>query len=100
GEREAVLASVRESLAMPSKGSVKAECVVNWAEVQEMEKSGWVSFGGHTMHHPVLAHLAVPAEIERELSDCRGALKQQLGHSVRTFAYPLGRAEHIGEQAP
>ena len=26
-------------------------------------------------------------------------LKQQLSHRVRTFAYPLGRSEHIGKVA-
>ena len=26
-------------------------------------------------------------------------LEQHLGHPVRTFAYPVGRSEHIGDQA-
>ena len=65
-----------------------------------MEQSGWVSFGGHTMHHPVLAYLADAPELQREVSDCRITLEQHLGHPVRTFAYPMGKPEHIGTEAP
>src|SRR2546427_3585444 len=32
-------------------------------------------------------------------SGCRTVLEQQLGHPVRTFAYPVGKAEHIGAAA-
>ena len=62
-----------------------------------MEESGWVSFGAHTMHHPILAYLADPAEVQREVSECRVTLEQQLGHAVRTFAYPVGQLQHIGD---
>ena len=63
-----------------------------------MEASGWVSFGAHTMHHPILAYLADPAEVQREVEECRTVLEQQLGHPVRTFAYPVGKLEHIGDE--
>ncbi len=93
-EREAFLVMVREALGVPGTATVE-ETALKWAEVREMEKSGWVSFGAHTMHHPVLAYLLDPAEVKREVSECRTLIEQQLGHPVRTFAYPLGRFEHI-----
>jgi peptidoglycan/xylan/chitin deacetylase (PgdA/CDA1 family) len=72
---------------------------LNWTEIREMEQSGWVSYGAHTMHHPILAYLADAAELRTEVLACRLTLEQQLGHTVRTFCYPVGKFEHIGEQA-
>ncbi len=99
-EREAFLAAVREALAVPSSVAVEeATLPLTWAEIREMDGSGWVSFGAHTMHHPILAYLSDPAEVQREVGECRTVLEQQLGHPVRTFAYPVGKPEHIGDAA-
>ncbi len=99
-EREAFLAAVREALAVPSSVAVEeATLPLTWAEIREMDRSGWVSFGAHTMHHPILAYLSDPAEVQREVGECRTVLEQQLGHPVRTFAYPVGKPEHIGDAA-
>jgi peptidoglycan/xylan/chitin deacetylase (PgdA/CDA1 family) len=98
-EREEYLARVREALAVPlSVDAQEAVLTLKWAEVREMEESGLVSFGAHTMHHPILACLRDAAEVQREVSDCRTVMEQQLGHPVRIFAYPIGRSEHIGEK--
>lgn len=100
-EREEFLASVRKALAVPDwilEGEEQATSPLSWAEVREMERSGWISFGAHTMYHPVLAYLTDPAEVEYEVSECRKVLERELGHPVRTFAYPVGQFEHIGEQ--
>lgn len=72
---------------------------LTWEEVQEMGKSNWISFGAHTMHHPVLSYLTDPAELRFEVVQCREALAQRLGLVVRTFAYPLGKWEQIGDTA-
>ncbi len=98
-EREAFLTMVRAALAVPALLLTEKEAVVNWEEIREMERSGWVSYGAHTMHHPVLAYLNDPAEIQYEVAECLTVLEQQLGHPVRTFAYPIGKAEHIGQRA-
>lgn len=100
-EREAFLAHVREMLAVSSSAAAEEEAVrpLAWTEVHKMEESGWVSFGAHTMHHPILAYLSSAEEVRREVGACRGVLEQQLGHPVRTFAYPLGKREHIGQAA-
>ena len=100
-EREAFLATVRMAFVTPSNVTVEEEAVLplTWEEVHKMEEGGWVSFGAHTMHHPVLAYLADPAETHREVAECRAVLEQRLGHAVRTFAYPVGKSEHIGEIA-
>lgn len=98
-EREHFLASVRETLAVPSP--ILEEEIpslpLTWEQVREMEESGWVSFGAHTMHHPILAYLSDPTEVRQEVESCRTLLEQRLGHPVRSFAYPVGQRQHIGE---
>ncbi len=103
-EREQFIASVHMLLKVEAASSAtiaaeRAALPVTWAEVREMEQSGWVSFGAHTMHHPILAYLADPGEIEYEVQECKLVLERQLGHPVATFAYPVGQDEHIGEHA-
>lgn len=100
-EREAFLEKARKILAVPSSNTLEEESArpLTWTEVREMEVSGWVSFGAHTMHHPILAYLSCPEEVRREVGECRSMLEQQLGHPVRTFAFPVGKTEHIGEEA-
>jgi len=99
-EREGFLESVRKVLAVPA--SLVPEEVttlpLTWAEVHEMEESGWASFGVHTLHHPILAYLADPAEVQREVLESRTLLERHLGHPVCTFAYPVGQVQHIGEE--
>ena len=98
-EREAFLASARKLLAVPESiiENGKAERSLTWTEVREMEESDWVSFGAHTMHHPILGYLADRHEVRREVEECRTVLEQQLGHPVRTIAYPVGQIQHLGD---
>ncbi len=100
-EREAFLQQMRMQLAVPSivLPTEEADRPLTWAEIEEMERSGWVSFGAHTMHHPVLAYLKQHEELQYEVTACRLVLEERLGHPIRTFAYPIGRHEHIGEDA-
>ncbi|MBA2681663.1 MAG: polysaccharide deacetylase family protein [Ktedonobacteraceae bacterium] len=99
-EREEFLASTRAlldlSLAPHEKDRDDAMLPVNWEQVKAMDEGGWVSFGAHTMHHPILSYLTNPDEVRQEVAECRRVLEQKLGHPVRTFAYPVGQAQHIG----
>jgi peptidoglycan/xylan/chitin deacetylase (PgdA/CDA1 family) len=101
-EREEFLASVHNAL--PGASLVVAEekdiLPLTWAEVQAMRKCEWVSFGAHTMHHPILAYLTDPIELQYEVSECRQVLERQLGRPMRSFAYPVGKSEHIGVMVP
>jgi peptidoglycan/xylan/chitin deacetylase (PgdA/CDA1 family) len=64
-EREAFLAEVSRILEASSTVE-EGERPLTWAEVLEMQESGWVSFGAHTMHHPILGYLVNPAEVRRK----------------------------------
>ncbi len=97
-EREQFLIKVYETLKVPleSANRDKETGAIRWEEAREMLASGWVSFGAHTMHHPILAYLADDAEVRQEVRECREVLEQELGQAVRSFAYPVGQPEHIG----
>ncbi len=100
-EREVFLKAMRKALAVPVgvESEEEATLPLTWLEIHKMAESGWVSFGAHTMHHPILAYLSDPVELRREVKECREVLQEQLGHPIRTFAYPVGQPEHIGEEA-
>jgi len=101
-EREAFAEAAYTALKVPPVVELteqeKARLPLNWDEVREMGQSSWFSFGAHTMHHPILAYLADEADLQYEVSECRAVLEKQLGHPVRTFAYPVGKNEHIEEK--
>jgi peptidoglycan/xylan/chitin deacetylase (PgdA/CDA1 family) len=99
-EREALLAHAREQLHVAPDAAEEDGCSrsLTWPEVRETHEAGWVDFGAHTVHHPVLAGLRDPAEVEREVGGCRRLLEDRMQRPVRSFAYPLGRMEHIGDR--
>jgi peptidoglycan/xylan/chitin deacetylase (PgdA/CDA1 family) len=99
-EREAFLAHVYEVLGVSpalTAGEEKDRSLT-WGEILKMQESGWVSFGAHTMHHPILSYLADPAEVRHEVEASRYVLELRLGRPVRTFAYPVGQDEHINQK--
>ncbi len=98
-EREDFLTSIRARLGVPSSTLVEdlPSLPLTWKQILEMEESGWVSFGAHTMGHPILAYLTDKAEIAYEVATPRIILDQQLGHPIRTFAYPVGQLRHISD---
>jgi peptidoglycan/xylan/chitin deacetylase (PgdA/CDA1 family) len=100
-EREAFLTSTYQALAAtsPEAAEERLALPLTWEAIREMAGSRWVSFAAHTMHHPVLAYLADPTEVQFEVEQCRVVLGQQLGRAIRVFAYPLGKPEHIGDHA-
>jgi peptidoglycan/xylan/chitin deacetylase (PgdA/CDA1 family) len=101
-ERERFLASIYTELAVSTDGlsqEEEAALPLSWEQIVEMEKSGWVSFGAHTMHHPILAYLTDDQEVQQEVEACRSVVERHLGHPVRSFAYPVGQMQHIGEGA-
>lgn len=102
-EREQFLEDVQRAMeaSLPSRakdGTNDLALPLTWAEIREMEQSGLVSFGAHTVHHPVLAYLKDAEEVRREVTDCRTILEERLGHPVRTFAYPVGKRRHISDE--
>lgn len=99
-QREAFLDELQHvfevKLPCRSHGSTETVLPLNWEEMRLMEQSGWVSFGAHTQHHPILGYLDDPAEVIDEVKRSRLVLEEALGHPVHSFAYPVGKLEHVG----
>lgn len=62
---------------------------MNISELLEMDKSGLVEIGAHTLTHPILA-LESDQRSEAEIRGSISRLEEILGHNVTTFAYPNG----------
>ncbi|HKQ60683.1 MAG TPA: polysaccharide deacetylase family protein [Candidatus Polarisedimenticolaceae bacterium] len=73
------------------------ELMLGWDEVREMQRAG-LSFGSHTVTHPILATLA-PDEARRELIASKAEIERQLERPVTTFAYPNGRRSDFDESS-
>jgi peptidoglycan/xylan/chitin deacetylase (PgdA/CDA1 family) len=69
-------------------GAVGAPGFLDWREVREMEARGHEVLS-HTVSHPDLATLAA-GRLDIELRESRERLERELGHPVRTLAYPFG----------
>jgi peptidoglycan/xylan/chitin deacetylase (PgdA/CDA1 family) len=61
---------------------------MTWPMVRSLEAAG-LSVGGHSHTHPVLARLS-PAEQQYEIETCARRIREELGHSMRWFSYPVG----------
>ena len=61
---------------------------LTWEQVNEMSKHS-ISFGSHTLFHPMLPTLA-EQDARREIADSRSVLRERLGHPVEFFCYPRG----------
>ncbi len=72
---------------------------INWVQAMEMGNSGLITFGGHTVHHPILSQVTNSNMLLNEVGHPREALRERLGTAPRIFAYPFGGTQHISEQA-
>jgi peptidoglycan/xylan/chitin deacetylase (PgdA/CDA1 family) len=67
--------------------------------IREMAASGLVTFGAHTVTHPLLARLSGPS-LAREIEGARDRCAALLGEAPRYFAYPFGQPDEVGPEAP
>jgi len=63
--------------------------MLTWAQIMEMQDSGLVEFGSHTMRHRNLAELPLD-EVKWELTESKARLEEKLGREMVGFAYPYG----------
>lgn len=63
--------------------------VLTWDQIYTMHHAG-ISFGSHTLSHPVVSQLT-PPELQKELADSKSLLEQKLGIPVLDFAFPFGK---------
>jgi peptidoglycan/xylan/chitin deacetylase (PgdA/CDA1 family) len=62
---------------------------MNLTQILEVEKSGLIKVGAHTLNHPILKNESDEV-CYKEISESIIELQKILGHNVRYFAYPNG----------
>ncbi len=77
-------------------GTEPQRSAMDWDEVREMHKAG-IEFGSHTCSHPILTQLD-DVGLRLELTQSRRVLERELGCSVDTIAYPVGKVGAFDEQ--
>ena len=87
--RLAMLSFLRQSRSgVIEESKARAMRIMTWEQAREMTCHG-MSFGSHTVTHPILTALSA-AEIEAELLTSRTTIEKELGASCTTFAFPNG----------
>jgi peptidoglycan/xylan/chitin deacetylase (PgdA/CDA1 family) len=64
---------------------------LSWDEIKNMQASGIITFGSHTLSHIPLVNIKSEEEIKKELFNSKKILEEKLGHQVNVFSYPKGR---------
>ncbi len=62
---------------------------ITWPQVLEMQNSGLVAFGSHTLSHPRLRNLPTK-EAEKEIALSKTKLQEKLAKTITAFCYPYG----------
>jgi peptidoglycan/xylan/chitin deacetylase (PgdA/CDA1 family) len=69
---------------------------LQWDQVRAMRRSGLVSFGSHTVSHPVLSRCSEAIQ-RSEIVDSKRRLDRELGEPCTIFAYPFGKRGDYSE---
>lgn len=64
---------------------------LSWDEIKTMQDSGIITFGSHTLTHPLLPSVNSESELKKEIFDSKRILEEKLGRKVNAFSYPAGR---------
>lgn len=70
--------------------------MLTWAEIAEMQDSGLVEVGSHTMKHRNLAQIPLE-DVAWELTESKRRLEEKLGREMVGFAYPYGAGAFVPE---
>jgi peptidoglycan/xylan/chitin deacetylase (PgdA/CDA1 family) len=91
-EKDRILSKLSELLKVDPGKPYKGSRMLKWTEVREMRDSGLVSFGTHTISHPILTKIPL-AEARREIMMSKEVLERELNEKVRFIAYPNGQED-------
>jgi peptidoglycan/xylan/chitin deacetylase (PgdA/CDA1 family) len=75
-------------------GLVRNLCL-GWDELETLGRDPDVTFGAHTLTHPMLAKHD-ERTVRHEMAESKRIIEQRLGRAVRHFAYPVGDAASAG----
>ena len=70
---------------------------LTWKQIREMKKSGLISFGGHTVSHPILSKCN-KEEQEFEIAESKARIENELNEECLILAYPNGKENDFTEE--
>lgn len=76
---------------------VGGERYLSWEELAEMEKSGLIEIGDHTLSHLSLALMDKEKQFDQIVS-AKKIIEERLGKEILVFAYPYGSFNEISEK--
>ncbi|MBU4287992.1 MAG: polysaccharide deacetylase family protein [Proteobacteria bacterium] len=88
-ERDEVIKRLAQACRINKWPGNKDRPMLSWDEVRDMAAHG-ISFGSHTMSHPVLSTIPM-SEVKREIGESKRIIEEQIQKPVTTFAYPYGK---------
>jgi peptidoglycan/xylan/chitin deacetylase (PgdA/CDA1 family) len=91
--REHSLPEVFRRLRVPEKLDLPGT-MLDWNEIRQMNRAG-ISFGAHTVTHPVLGSLPA-TKLRDEILGSKQTVEDRLQRPVRHFAYPFGKPADFG----
>jgi len=80
---------------LKSKSTLKSR-MMSWDNVREMDES-CISFGSHTVSHPILSQLT-DVELSEELEESKRDIEKNLNHVVDTISYPVGDSNAFNDR--
>jgi CelD/BcsL family acetyltransferase involved in cellulose biosynthesis/peptidoglycan/xylan/chitin deacetylase (PgdA/CDA1 family) len=95
-ERGTALSAIYRVLGVPDDLNLPNQ-MLRWEEIRQMRKQG-ISFGAHTVTHPVLSKISGSA-LKREIDGSKKVIETRLQTPVSHFAYPFGQARDFSPQA-
>ena len=69
---------------------------MSWEQARSLERSG-VTFGAHTVSHPILSSVG-PDAARREIGESWRRLQEELDRPIPVFCYPNGRLVDFGHR--
>jgi peptidoglycan/xylan/chitin deacetylase (PgdA/CDA1 family) len=92
-ERRASCAKLESMVVLPRKSTENR--MLNWMQIRQMQTAG-ISFGAHTMTHPVVSRLT-EEELYWELGQSKRILEERLQRPILDFAFPFGKNDECGD---
>jgi peptidoglycan/xylan/chitin deacetylase (PgdA/CDA1 family) len=97
GARAPLVGHLRQALG-PDSCRSDAFAMMTWREIEELERSGLVTFGAHTVNHEILSRLDYD-EVRAEIAGSVDTVRRRLNAVSSFFAYPNGAAGDFDERA-
>jgi peptidoglycan/xylan/chitin deacetylase (PgdA/CDA1 family) len=95
-ERLNCIDSLEKQLSSSSCDS-SAHTMLNWDDVLAMSEHG-ISFGSHTVSHPILSKLS-DERMREEIEGSKRVIERKINRPVNAFAYPVGRKQDFSNRA-